>query len=127
MNISFSKTTAQFRARTKTVTRRTGWHKLKTGQILVACEKCQGLKKGERVVKLGRIRVISHRWEPLRRMVDEPEYGRQEVVREGFPDMSPAEFVEFFCKFNRCEPEEMVNRIEFAYMDDSPDGGERNE
>jgi hypothetical protein len=111
-------TTEQYRNHTKTVTRRLGWRFLKPGEILNGCEKCQGLKKGEKQVKMGQHRVLSTRWEPLRRMIDDPEYGREEVVKEGFPDMTPAEFVEFFCASHRgCVPETLVNRIEFDYLD----------
>lgn len=38
--------------------------------------------------------------------------------RMGFPDMTPAEFVEFFCASHAgCTPETEVNRIEFEYLD----------
>ena len=57
-NISFALTTDQFRARTKTVTRRLGWETLKAGDILMGCERCQGLKKGEKIKQLGPIRVV---------------------------------------------------------------------
>lgn len=115
-NISFSLTTQQFRDRTKTVTRRNGWRNLSTGDDLMACVKCMGLKKGEKVEGLGAIRVTSVRREPLRRMLDDVEYGHVECHREGFPDMTPREFVDFYCQANRCTPDEEVTRIEFAYQ-----------
>jgi hypothetical protein len=46
-NISFSITRFQFCDRTKTVTRRLGWAKLKPGDVLMGVEKAMGLKKGE--------------------------------------------------------------------------------
>jgi hypothetical protein len=67
-NISFSLTTEQFKARTKTVTRRLGWTFLEPGTVLMGCEKCMGLKPGEKIVRLGRIRVVSVRRERLVRM-----------------------------------------------------------
>src|SRR5690606_15137578 len=42
---------------------------------------------------------------------------RAEVAREGFPEMSPEEFVEMFCEHSRCEPSEEVTRIGFKYVD----------
>ena len=36
---------------------------------------------------------------------------------EGFPEMSPVDFVKFFCKMNKCEPEAPVVRILFDYCD----------
>jgi hypothetical protein len=95
-NISFALTTAQFRARSKTVTRRSGWRKLKVGEVLCAVEKGQGLKRGEKLVRLGCIKVTDVRREPLCRLLDDADYGSAEVVHEGFPTQSPSEFVEFF-------------------------------
>lgn len=113
--ISFALTTPQFKARTKTVTRRLGWEKVKPGELLQGVEKCQGIPKGGKVVKLELIRVVSVSREPLRWIAD--SWGQEECAREGFPDMTPWEFVEFFCKANRpCEPTWPVTRIEFEYL-----------
>lgn len=118
MNISFSLTTAQVRARTKFVTRRLGWKKLKVGQILEACEKCQGLKKGEHPVKLGKIRVKSVRRERLDALADitKPSYGLSELVKEGFLEMRIFDFISMFCAVNKCKPSTVVTRIEFEYL-----------
>lgn len=120
-NISFALTTAQFRARTKTVTRRMGWEFLKTGDVLCGVEKCQGLKAGEKVVKLGLIQVADARREPLRRMTDDIDYGFAETVREGFPVGTalywPSAFVPFFCGSHKgCTPDTIITRIEFVYL-----------
>lgn len=114
--MSYSLTTAQYRAKMKRVTRRCGWWFLKGGEVLEAVEKAMGLKRGEKVVRLGPFRVVSARGETLRRMTDEPEYGAQEVILEGFPDMTPAEFVAMFCKHNKCTPDKIINRIEIEYL-----------
>ena len=108
-NISFMHTTQQFKTRTKTVTRRTGWRTLKAGDELCAVEKRQGLERGEKVVRLGHIKVTDVRREPLRRMLDDLDYGLAETTREGFPSgdplHSPSEFVEFFCRTHKgCTP-----------------------
>lgn len=58
-NMSFSLTTKQFIDGSKTVTRRLGWKFLKPGDRVMACEKCQGLKKGEKVKRLGEIEIIN--------------------------------------------------------------------
>lgn len=60
-NISFALTTEQFRNRTKTVTRRAGWKFLKAGDILNGCVKCMGLRPGEKIERLGQIRVVDVR------------------------------------------------------------------
>ena len=118
MNISFSLTTPQVQAQTKTVTRRIGKREYHPGQILQAVEKARGLKKGEHVVGIGKIRVLSVHRQWLNEIVYDRKYGEQEVVREGFPDMTPFEFVEFFCRTHPgCKPWTIVQRIEFEYLD----------
>lgn len=117
-NISFSMTKDQVRARTKTVTRRLGWDFLKPGDVLQGCEKCQGLGKGGKIVKLCRIRVTDVRQEPLSRMVEDIFYGGAEVTAEGFPNLPPAGFVRLFCASHKgCKPNSIVTRIEFEYLD----------
>lgn len=111
-NMSFMLTTKQIRNRTKTVTRRLGWWKLKPGEILIACEKCQGLRKGEKVVKLAQLRVISAHEEPLSAITQD------ECRKEGFPDMLPADFIDMFVRSHRGSHRDgIVNRIEFEYLD----------
>lgn len=114
-NISFSLTTPQFLDLSKDVTRRLAWLKLKPGDALMACEKCQGIKPGENVVKLGEIVVMSASRERPDLMLTDAAYGASEVIREGFPDMTPAQFVEMFCKHNKCEPATIITRIAFCH------------
>jgi hypothetical protein len=116
-NISFGLTVEQFKDRSKDVTRRLGWKTLRAGDELMGCEKCMGLKPGEKLKRLGKIRVISAYREPLETMTSIPDYGALEVAREGFPKMTPTAFVQFFCKANKCTPETIINRIEFEYLD----------
>lgn len=116
-NISFMLTTEQIRNRTKTVTRRMGWKNLRPGELLQACVKCQGIKKGEHPEKLCVIRVRKVRNEKLNELEKEPfGYGRAEVVKEGFPKIQPAEFVDFFCDHNGCQPTDEITRVEFEYV-----------
>lgn len=110
-NMSFMLTQEQFKNQTKTVTRRLGWDFLKPDDIINGCEKCQGLKKGEKIKKLGQIRILNTDWQPLDHITPE------DCIREGFPDMTPAQFVQFFCDHNKCSPLTKVNRIEFEYID----------
>ncbi len=115
-NISFSMTTDQFRARTKTVTRRLGWADVKPGDRLMGIEKGQGLKKGEKVVQLGVILVKNVTVEPLSAIG--AYFDGQECVREGFPNLTAADFIAMFCDHNKsCTPETEVTRIEFEYVD----------
>lgn len=115
-NISFALTTRQVRRRKKTVTRRLGWRDLEPGTLLQPVVKSQGLKKGQKVRKIGRpIRVVDVRREVLRRVIDVHDYGRREVILEGFPRMTPHQFVQFFCVANRCTSRQFVTRIEYEY------------
>ena len=117
-NISFSLTTLQFLAGTKDVTRRMGWEFLRAGDVLCAVEKGQGLGKGGKVKRLGLIRVIDARREPLEMlMFNWAPYGINEVKREGFPHLTPGEFVSFFCQSHKgCKPETVITRIEFVRL-----------
>lgn len=115
-NMSFMLTTEQYKNQTKTVTRRLGWKFAQLGEVTNGCEKCQGLKKGQKIVKLGQHYWINLRWEPLNRMLNDPVYGAEECIKEGFPDMTPQEFVAMFCQHNKCTPETLVHRMEFAYL-----------
>jgi hypothetical protein len=113
-NISFSLTEQQFLHGTKDVTRRIGWAKLKPGYRLMACRKCMGLKPGENIVRLGEIEVFSIRREPLNRMSANAAYGRAEAIREGFPEMTGAQFVEMFRRHMSVhDPRQIVTRIQF--------------
>ena len=109
-NMSFAITTEHVKNQTKTVTRRLGWWFLKPGEIVNAVEKSRGLKKGEKVKRINQIRIVSADPEPLC-AIKEPD-----VIKEGFPGWSPNEFIEMFCRHNKCKPETVVNRIEFEYL-----------
>lgn len=110
--ISFSMTESQFLDGSKTVTRRTGWLKVKAGDRLRGVRKGMGLKKGEKQHVLGDLDVVSARRERLDAITPE------DVVREGFPDMTCGEFVAFFCKGHAgCRPFSPVTRIEFRRID----------
>lgn len=116
-NMSFALTMAEIIAGTKTVTRRLGWADLRAGERVQPVKKGMGLKLGERVERLrGPVLIVSARREPLRAVLDDDEYGRQECIFEGFPELTPAQFVEMFCATHRgCTPVTDVTRIEFSY------------
>lgn len=78
------------RDRTKTVTRRAGWLFVRPGDRLTLCRKVMGRRKGEPLVRLVDVEVISVRREPLSAITPE------DVAREGFPGMPPDEFVDRF-------------------------------
>ncbi|OMC07091.1 hypothetical protein A5734_03735 [Mycolicibacterium fortuitum] len=71
-----------------------------------------GRKKGEPLVRIVDVEVVSVRRERL----DAITFA--EVAREGFPDMTPREFVAFFCDSHKgCRPDSVVTRIEWRYVD----------
>ena len=109
-NMSFSLTTPQMCQRSKTVTRRLGWSYLRVGEVINAVEKAMGLHKGEKVVTIGQLRVISVRREPLHAITAD------DCNREGFPEMTPTQFIQMFCRHNRCNPDTIVTRIEFQHL-----------
>lgn len=109
-NMSFTLTTDQIRNKIKTVTRRTGWRFLKPGEILNACVKCQGLKKGEKVEKICQIKVISVSREQLCCIT------QIDLRNEGFPFLTVSEFIDMFCSVNNCAGDSAITRIEFEYI-----------
>lgn len=109
-NMSFAMTTPQMKDRTKTVTRRFGWWNLKPGDILCAVEKGMGLKKGEKINRLGYIRVISTRAEKL------CDITQADCIKEGFPDYSPGMFMDMLQDHYGCEIYDICNRIEFEHV-----------
>ena len=111
-NMSFMLTTEQIRNKSKTVTRRLGWWFLQPGDILNACEKCQGLKKGEKIKKICKIRVVHVRKVLLCNM-DPLDY-----IKEGFPNYDNDEFIRMFMREMKCYYATEVNRIEFEYVED---------
>ena len=119
-NMSFSLTTPQILARTKTVTRRTGWTFLKPGDRIRAVKKAMGLKKGEKVESLAVIEVTSVRREHLDALLrGKREMATEEVRREGFL-LLPRDFVTFFVESHKgCRPDSVVTRIEFRYVDEA--------
>jgi len=115
--MSFALTTDQVLRREKTVTRRLGWANAKPGDIVQPVEKGQGLKKGEKVKKIGGpIRFVTVDRELLQDIQLHPD----DCAREGFPEMHFIDFVMMFSKHNKCVPRDLVTRIEFEYLDDAP-------
>lgn len=115
-NMSFALTTEQFKNRTKTVTRRKGWQFLKPGDEVMGCKKCMGLKPGEKLERLGLIKIVDVRREPLSAMLGNPRYGHTEVGREGFKDLHPVAFVNMFTSHMGGDQDQEVTRIEYEYL-----------
>jgi hypothetical protein len=110
-NISFALTTKQFYLRQKTVTRRLGWLGLRAGDLLCGVLKGMGLGKGVSPTPLAVIRVTGVRREFLR------EVTQADVVAEGFPHLTPRDFVRLFCDSHEsCKPSSVVTRIEFRFV-----------
>jgi len=115
-HMSFMLTTEQYGARTKDVTRRIGWAFLKPGDVVMGVVKSQGLKKGEKVEKLHPFHVRANNPERLDSLLRYPNQARGELRREGFPLMTPGDFITMFCRHNRCEPSRIINRITFGHL-----------
>lgn len=110
--MSVSLTEDAVRERRKTVTRRMGWLHLTPGTRLTLCRKVMGRKPGEPLVRIVDVEVLDVRRERL--ALISPE----DVEAEGFPDMTPEAFVEFFCRSHSgCTPDTVVTRIHWRYLD----------
>jgi hypothetical protein len=134
-NISFTATKPQFRAHQKHVTRRGNkngptWKNLKPGDVLMGCEQCQGLGKGGKVCRMGAIIILDATPEPINDIIRRPvreipivianqyqDYVFQaETTLEGFPELTPVQFVDMLCEMNDCDPETEITRILFDYI-----------
>ena len=109
-NMSFFLTTEQIKNKTKDITRRFGWWFLKPGDRVCAVQKGQGLKKGEKIKRICVIEIVSLRSEPIDDMT------QADCIREGFPEMTPIDFVGMITKHYGVSPKKIVNRIEFKYI-----------
>lgn len=110
-NMSFALTTQQFKDGTKDVTRRFGWNFLKPGHLVCAVEKGMGLKKGEKIIRLGVIEIVDVRQELLGCITQE------ECIREGFPHFTPKQFIVFLTGDYYLGRLRAVNRIEFKKIE----------
>lgn len=115
--MSFMLTRTQILAQTKFVTRRNGWLNLMIGDVVQPVHKRMGLKLAEKVQKLGPPIVVLHvRREPLH-MLYAGRYGAEECILEGFPDLTPSEFIAMYCASHRgTTVDSVVTRIWFDYL-----------
>jgi hypothetical protein len=110
--MAVSLTEQRVRDRSKTVTRRTGWRMLQPGDRLTLCRKVMGRRTGEPLDRIATVEITSVRREPLNAVT------AADVAAEGFPQMTPAEFVSFFCATHHgCLPGTEVTRIQWRYLD----------
>lgn len=110
--MSVAYTEEAVRARTKTVTRRKGWTNLRVGERLTLCRKVMGRRKGEPLVRIVDVEVLDVRRERLDAITD------AEVALEGFPGMSPGEFIDrFFVVPQKIQPADEITRIEWVYVE----------
>lgn len=120
MSVAF--TLDAVRERRKTVTRRKGWAMAEPGMRLDLCEKVMGRRKGEPLVRVARVVVVSARRERLDLLTTDPLYGVEEMAREGFPFLTPALFIHrYFTEAQGIQPYEEVTRIEWRYLDEEDD------
>jgi hypothetical protein len=108
--MSFSHTQDQFSDGSKDMTRRKGWANLKAGERFMAIVKGQGLKPGEKVQYLGECECVSNRREPLDAITAD------DCRREGFPKLTPWDFVLMFCGHMGGMPDQEISRIEFKIV-----------
>ena len=116
--MSFMLTTQQMHAQEKDVTRRLGWSFLKAGDMVMACVKCQGLRKGGKIQRIHPIEIVSNEPEILMEIISNPYRNgcyRRETHREGFPDLTEDGFIRMFMREMKCPMDQTVNRIEFKH------------
>lgn len=122
--MSVAMTTDAVIERRKDVTRRLNWWENKNGRRLLVpgdtltlCRKVQGRKAGEPIERLAEVEVVDVRRERLDAMFVK-SYGEREVEREGFPGMTPGDFVRrYFLDAQGLYPHAEVTRIEWRYLE----------
>lgn len=108
-NMSFFLTTTAMRNRTKTHTIRDGWRTLKPGDKIRAVVKTRGLRANESISILATLTVVSTSFRPLNTIT------QAEVIAEGFPTSTPAEFVAWFSIKTKCQPTYSLTFISFTF------------
>lgn len=109
--MAVSLTEQQVRNRTKTVTRRVGWRMLRVGDQLTLCKKVMGRRRGEPLDRIADVEVTGIRRERLDAITPD------DITAEGFPGMTPGEFVAFYCDSHcGCTPETEITRIQWRYI-----------
>jgi hypothetical protein len=110
-NVSFAWTTKAFMEDRKTVTRRM-WHpgKFQIGQLLMAIEKGQGIRAGERVRRLDVIEVVG--------LVEErvDAIPASDLALEGGMWRDTEDFITMFCSGNGCNRGATCIRMEFRRL-----------
>ena len=113
--MSFAATVSQMRDGSKTVTRRDPgtWANLEPGDRVLAIEKGMGLKKGERQTPIGVIEIVDNRVEHVADLTVD------EVALEGFPGMTPEDFLTLVWQPMHpapIRPITSIRRIEFVHV-----------
>jgi hypothetical protein len=109
-NVSFFHTQAQYRARTKTETRRQ-WKKLwiPAGVQFMGVVKGQGIPAGQKIERIHPSTVLETCWQHIDMISPES------VIAEGFPEWSPEQFVEFYCDMNKAYHKQLCARLVFKH------------
>ena len=113
----FDDTAAGLMAREQTVTRRVGYEEVRPGDFIDAVSEMWMLNHPGKIVPLAKLVVVSVRAEPLKRLLEEPEYAAKEMKRSCLSrDKSlRAQLAAFVSRHRSTSLSSMVTRIEFAY------------
>lgn len=125
--MSVALTTQAVRERRKLVTRRLGWLFLKPGDRLSLCPKVQGRRRKDGSVepleRIAEVEVVSVHRERLWDITDgdvaregvDPALFDEHDTETGQP--TPRAWVSWFCDAMGVEPDALVTRIEWRYVD----------
>lgn len=98
----------------KDVTRRLRWEWAKPGMYLMAVSRSQGITPERSAETFGVVEILEVRREPLLHIGRE---GKGGVLREGFTDMLPFEFMAMFIDHMGGDPDAEVARVAFRHVD----------
>jgi hypothetical protein len=107
--MSVAETTDQVLDRSKIETRRLGWKFVKPGDVLTLVDR--NPRTGKPWQRLADVEVLRVTLYSTLCFIDQAS-----VIDEGFPDLTPEQFVEFFCRTFKCEPRQEVTVIRWRYL-----------
>ena len=117
VRIAFSDTVRAVRERQQTVSRRLSPPPLAVGDLVDAVASDWMVRHKGPLTPLAVIRIVSLREEPLSRILNEPEYGREELAKEGGPAVTlPTWALTLLVRYKRLSLDTPLTRIEFEYL-----------
>lgn len=107
--LDFPYTKKYIKNRVQTVTHRVECPDIQPGDLFIACEKFEDNEPCN-ILRHHQLRVVNKREEKLCNI------SQEDIYKEGFPNVTIAEYLDLFKRRYKCKDEQVVTRIEFKYV-----------